>query len=489
MIKNIFKKYWVEIILWWIISYIWILLFYNLWLQSFWIDEWYSSYVAKYMSIEWLYKSSYFLFEWLQALSFKLWWIDDFWARFPSVIAHLISVLLMYLIPTKICKNKYIGLLSALIFWLLYWELWWWRDARFYSLLQLMLLLEIFLMQKWADTKKTLYLNLGIILSWLWMIFHPFLYCLWAILVCIFLFQYKKLRDFKTIFSKKYLSTRILVIVWLAIVIFYGTLWGVLKWSLSSGLSLDAKKYYFMFYAKHLWTEMGMITIFGVLWMSWFILKKRWRETIFFVLPFILFIYALVIKWYLMHSRYALLMFPLMILSSAIAIFDIFKFIKSRYEKSVIAIVLVLFIWFSAHFQILPKSNYYFDYTSPQPDFKSAYASIPSWSNVISWFPMLCDWYYSWRWKCINAIRVDLVHDGKTKITKLEKEKYTKIPYIDNLDKLTPGVYYFVIDNLTANSESINSTLYKQIRKHWKITYESWKSYKNIFVAKVLINR
>jgi 4-amino-4-deoxy-L-arabinose transferase-like glycosyltransferase len=53
----------------------------------------------------------------LQALSFKFAGISDFTARFPSVIFQLWSVLLMYLIPYKLTRNKYIGLISAAVFW------------------------------------------------------------------------------------------------------------------------------------------------------------------------------------------------------------------------------------------------------------------------------------------------------------------------------------------------------------------------------------
>ena len=471
-----------------IIFYISFLLFYKLWVQSFWIDEWYSSYVAKYMSLEWLYKSKYFLFEWLQALCFKIWWFTDFWARFPSVIAHIFSVLLMYLIPTKLCKNKYVWLFSALLFGVLYWELWRWRDARFYALLQCIFLLWMYLTVLWTEKWKVLYLNLAIILAGIWMMFHPFLYCLTAIIWLMFISQYKKLRDFKTLFSKKYLSTWILIIIWLVWLVVYWTLWSVMKWELTNQLSRDAKKYYFSFYSKHLWWELGIISVLWIIWMFWFILKKKVKEWILFLLPLLLFMYALVIRGYLMHSRYALLIFPLLILSSTIFVYDIIKLLKNNYEKSVVLIVLLLIVWFTAHIQILPQTYYYFDYTSPQPDFKSAYASIPDKSKVISWFPTLCDWYYSDRGECIYSIRVDLVHDWKSKIKEKKEESYTKIPYIDDISQLRPGTYYFVMDDLTTNSSDINWKLYKQISDKWKRVYDSWdKKYKYIAVMKVVI--
>lgn len=486
MISRI-KKNHVSIIFTCIICYCTYLLIYKLWFQSLRIDEWYSSYVSKYMSIDWLYKSKYFLFEWLQVLFFKIGWIDDYWARVPSILAHIWNILLMYFIPYKLAKNKYVWLFSSLIFGLLYRELGWWRDARFYALLQLLFLWWIALIIKRIETKNTAYLNSAIILSGLWMIFHPFLYILWAILFVTILRQYKKIRDFKSLSSKKYLTTRILIIIWLVWVIIYWTLLWTMKWSLTSGLPFKTQLNYFSFYNSHLRTNLWLLYIIWLLWMIHFFIKRSYWEIILFFIPLILFIYALTIKWYLMHSRYALLIFPIIILSASIFIYDIIKAVWNKYTKWCILAIILIWTICTAKFQFLPSENYYFDYTSPQPDFKWAYKAIPNNQNVISGFPTLCDWYYSDRWTCINAIRVDLVHDWKSKVTKRESESYTNIPYISSLDDLYPWQYYFVIDNLTNKSGDINEILFNQISKHGQVIFESGESYNNIMVFKVLI--
>lgn len=483
MISRI-KKNHISIILICIVWYCIYLLLYKLWVQSLRIDEWYSSYVSKYMAIDWLYKSKYFLFEWLQVLCFKIWWFTDFWARIPSVIAHIWSILLMYFIPYKLCKNKYVWLFSALIFGLLYRELGWGRDARFYSLLQLLFLWWISLIIQWTETKKNIYLNSAIILTGLGMIFHPFLYIIWGILFLTIIQQYKKIRDFNSLFSKKFLSTRILIVIWIIWAIIYGTLWWVLNWSLTNWLSLKMKMNYFSFYNYHLRTNLWIIYIIWLLWMIHFCIKKSFREIILFLIPFLLFAYALVIKWYLMHSRYALLLFPILILSASIFIYNITKLIRNKYIKWGILSAIAIWIICTANLQFLPTTYYYFDYTSPQPDFKSAYASIPNWQNIVSGFPILCDWYYSDRWKCTNAIRVDLVHDWKAKVLKQDKESYTKLSYIDSLYELPTWDYYFVIDNLSEKSHNINKDLYNQI-SIWQRIYESWDGYNHIIVWKV----
>lgn len=484
---NRLKKHHIFIILGIIFFYCWFLLFYKLWYQSFWIDEWYSSYVSKYMSINGLYKTSYFLFEWIQALCFKIWWLSDFVARFPSVIFQLICVVLMYCITVRICKNKCVWLLSSILFWFLYREQGWWRDARFYSLLQCLFLLWILLMDKWLDKKNVRILNLSIVLIGLWVVFHPFMCALAAILLFAFFTQYKKTWDFKSLFSKKYVFTRILVIVWLIMVILYGKLWWKLNGSLISETTWELKKYYFDFYNSHLWSELWMIYVFWLLWLVWFVVRKKIKEILFIVVPFVLFMYAIVMIGYLMHSRYALLIFPLMIMSTCIFAYDIFKLLKNKYLKVVFSIIIVVIIWLTAHFQFIPTKTYYFDYTSPQPDFKSAYAAIPDKSNVISGFPTLCDWYYSDRWKCLYAVRVDLIQDGKTTIATKKKEKYTKLAYLNTLDELNPWLYYFVIDKLSYNSWYNNWILYDQIFNYWEEFFLSWESYNNIVVIKVSV--
>ena len=481
MIKGVEKHYEILILVC-ILFYISFLLFYKLWEQSLWIDEWFSSYVAKYMSINWLYKSKYFLFEWLQAICFKIGGFSDFWARFPSVIAHIFSVFLMYIIPSRLCKNKYVWLFSALIFGLLYREIWRWRDARFYSLLQFLFLWWIVLIIEWLETKKIFYLNSVIILTCLGVVFHPFLYVIWAVLLWIFVLQYKKIWDFDPLFSKKFLSTWILVVVLWICAIIYGTLWWQLNWSLTSWLSFAAKKYYFSFYNSHLWTHLWLIYAIWLLWMFYFFVRRSFENVVLFFVPFVLFVYALVVKWY------ALLIFPLMVLSASVFIYDLIKLIKNRYVKLGVLIIVLMWIICTANLQFLPTGYYYFDYTSPQPDFKSAHKSIPDWQNVISWFPILCDLYYSDRWTCVNAIRVDLVHDWNTWIMDQTEESYTKLSYLNTLDELLPWTYYFVIDDLTNKSYNVNKKLFDQIFEYWWMVYQSWEQqYNHILVLKVLV--
>jgi hypothetical protein len=72
--------------------------------------------------------------------------------------------------------------------------------------------------------------------------------------------------------------------------------------------------------------------------------RKKIKEILFIVVPFVLFMYAIVMIGYLMHSRYALLIFPLMIMSTCIFAYDIFKLLKNKYLKVVFSIIIVVVI-------------------------------------------------------------------------------------------------------------------------------------------------
>lgn len=487
MLKRI-KKHHIAIILGWILVYLAVILFYNLWVQSFWIDEGYSTYTSKDMILNWFYKNRYFLFNWLQALCLKIWGFTDFWARFSSVITQIISIILMYLLSSKLTKNKYVGLISAIIFWFLYRELAWWREARFYSLLQCLFIWGLTSLAYRTGSKKPLHLNSAIIIAGLGILFHPFMYCLCAVILFTVIQQYKKAWDFKTLFSKKYLSFRCVVGLWLIALTIYCIKYWMLWKSLTGSLLWDKPLYfikpYFVAYCQHIWTELWLLSVLWLLWIVRFLIKKKRREVVLLLCPFVLFVYALTVKWYMIHFRYALLIFPLLIASATIFVFDVIKLIKNKTIKRIIVIILIIGVLATTRFQLLPKTFYALDFTSPQPDFKQAYASIPDWENVISGFPTLCEWYYWDRWNCIRAIRVDLVHDGDTEdLENSENESYTKIPYMKTLDDLDDGIYYFVIDNLTTKSNEINKKLYNQLKEYWTTRYESWKNYNNILVS------
>jgi uncharacterized membrane protein len=104
---------------------------------------------------------------------------------------------------------------------------------------------------------------------------------------------------------------------------------------------------------------------------------------------------VLVFQGKMLHYRYALLIYPLIILSVVIPFYRIYCVRNHKGLKLSVIIICLIGSLFTTKYQFFPRTYYDFDFTSPQPDFKSAYAKIPDGKSVISGFPVLCEWYYS----------------------------------------------------------------------------------------------
>jgi len=118
----------------------------------FWIDEASSSIAAKniiekgipVLDSGWLYSRSY-LFHYTQAF-FMLFKQNEFFARFPSVIFGLLTILLAFKIGKEYSKTG--GIISALFMSVFYLEVFFSRQARFYQLFQLAFFASLYFLYK-----------------------------------------------------------------------------------------------------------------------------------------------------------------------------------------------------------------------------------------------------------------------------------------------------------------------------------------------------
>jgi hypothetical protein len=486
--------------------------FYYLWFQSFWIDEGFSSYVSLELFEKWIFfiKWEYLLHNLSQILSFNIFWVSDFSARFFSVIFSLINSIFIYLISIKLFKNKKQAILSTLIFSFLTWEIIWSRQARFYSLLQLIFSINLYLnisivKQYLKNNKKIIikrsflennYLNIFIILAYIWILFHPFLYSNIVIfVVSIFYFLFVKItllrkKMWPLAFKKnniliKYISTIIilLIISLIEIIKYYSSLWNI--WiSSSSRLPEHFIKSYINNYNFHLFWELWILYFFFIISLFILAIKRKILELIFLWFSFFFIFYIISQKWFLFHTRYVLILYPLIIIWASYSIYYFFNLFKNKYLKYIYFIIIFIFILFTAKFTFLPQKEYSIDHTSPQPNFKEAYNIVPDNSKIISWFPMMCEWYYWKKWKCLYHLPVDYVWSQKSIKATLArwKDNYTKIPYLLDLNQLKNWKkYYFIMDALSLH-RIINKDILKNILKNWKIIFDNWKLYNNIKV-------
>ncbi len=479
--KHYFKIFIVMII------YAIFLRFYNLWVQSFWIDEWFSSY-ATISSIQ----LEYLIHNISQIFSFKIFWVSDFSARFPSVIFSSLNIIVFYFLSKLFFENKKKAVISTLIFSFLTWEIIWARQARFYSLLQLLFTIDLYLLYALLKNYKVIYLNLLIIFLYIGIHFHPFLWAgvVWFLLVFIYILIFQK--NSIKVNIRKYFFTIIIVlwIIWIELY-FYLNTWEIKKIpEPSSRLSFEMWFTYFKNYISHLIIWTGILWIFSIFWIIVLFLKKEFKKILIFWFLYIFIFFIIAFKGFLFHTRYVFILYPIIILLALYSLYFLYEFIANKLNNKrwakFYAIIVSLAIISTGKYTFLPQTSYYIDFTSPQPNFKEAYRNIPKNSLVISGFPMLCKWYYWNKWTCKYSLAVDFVWNKKNhkNILDRKKDNYTNIAYLNNLEKLESWkIYYFVVDNLT-NGGTIKNEIIKEIYEKWTVIYESWENYNKIEVVK-----
>lgn len=477
---------------------------YELWTWSFWIDEWYSSIISyfSYLNnfIPYLptdnYNFSNYLFTFFQTISYKIYWINDIWARVPSVFFWILNIFIYYLFSKELLKNnkyKYLWLLFLIfIFIFSTWQIIWTREARFYELLSFIYLLDIFLLWKYIEKKEFLYLFWFLVIWLFGIIFHVF--CFWLIIIWTLVFLYITLIDKQ---KKSYLNLLwIIVILLIYIIIKYwinylSTWW----WTLTNVIPIvnSLKEFNFInnlwLYINNLYNELWIIVISYLFWISYLIYNKDIKKFIIFWL-LVIFNILVLSYWHMAHTRYMYHIYSIIILFWWYSLFNLFEYLiwkyKSKYYYILFIFSIILFIWFYYTYKItlIPQRYYYIDYTSPKPNFKRAYnylkTNFPNW-KIISWFPHLCYWYNLDNIsKCKYWININLLGNEKSnkKLLKKERDYYTNIELLNSFSDIDKKDYYFVLDDLTIKN-AINKELINDIINNCFMFYKDIWNYES----------
>jgi len=480
------QKYW-KYILSIILAYAIFLRFYKLWEQSFWIDEGFSSYTSLVST-----NMQYYFHNLSQQLSFWVFGISDWSARVPSVIFNIINIGIIWLIATSLFRNKYIAVISVLLFCFSAWEITWARQARFYTLLQLLFSINIYLLIQIYKNFSQKYLYFGIIFLYIWIIFHPFLWAsvlLFIITLGILLFK-----------NRKNISLKNTLLFWPSVWVFsmivlyelfqFLQTWNSLSipWASTRVLSDIFLQNYINNYNNFLVFQYGILYSLFMVSMVAFVCKRKILKSIIFVIWFLFTFFIISQKGYLFHTRYLFILAPLVIIGASYSIVWIWNKIKNIPLKYLYYILITWAILISTKLNFFPHSHYYINYTSPQPNFQWAYDIIPKWQKIISGFPMLCEWYYD-NWQCLYSLPINYVWDeaSKDNILARWKDNYTNTAYLKTLDTLELWEYYFVVDELTARWW-IYKELLNEVVEQWESIYNHWERYNTIEVIKYIKN-
>lgn len=466
--------------LWWVF-----LRFSELDNPSFWIDEGYSSIVSYFVSLWYNTVPIHFsqaFFTFFQSISFSVLGYGDWSARIPSFVFGIFSMILAYVFSRDLLDGhryrNYGALFIAFLFTFSDWQVLWSREARFYELLSFIYLLNVYFLWKYIRAFEPRYFLLFWVSCLIWMFFHPFCFALLIIWACIFLS--KSVKEYmqsnsvkKTIQDNQWILWILIAVIWIYFSVdmfvseFVTWNWGLWNHlSVSLDLWTDIRNGYVRFYLGNLFGELWIVFVAYVIGVLYFAYRSEFFKVLLFGGIFLLNFYVISQKWYLAHSRYMFHLYSIItvfgwytLFVTGSALFDRFSTLRKPWNI-VLTSILIFVAGFSLanayHFVFLPQKTYYIDYTSPKPDFKSAYKYLSGIKDVkiISGFPHLCFWYNLPNTsRCSYGLRVDLAWQRNTKqVHEDSTDGYVSVPYLDNLEDIRPNEYYFVLDALTIKN-------------------------------------
>ncbi|VVB94821.1 Dolichyl-phosphate-mannose-protein mannosyltransferase [uncultured archaeon] len=330
------------------------------------------------------------------SLSFLVFGISEFSARFPSVIFGTLTIPLVYIMGVKF-GNRKIGLIAAFLITFSVMEIAWSRQARMYQQLQLFYLSSLYFFFEFnfcdQERKNTSKRILNFALSVLFLISavlsHEFGYVLILIFVPFYLIaNFKKIKykwkDFT--YMKYYIGSFIFIVV---LIFLFLKFMGSDFFSVISFISKDSwlpRVTYFEVYFNILETELSFfiyLAIFGAV----LALRKSWMSGLLLIIGFVIPFYILSYYVLLPGTRYLYFIFPILLIFCSYFFDFLFEFTQRHSENkpaktglTFIAIVItsmLIIMAFSQHvFMILPDENFDLGVNAPQADFKGAYSYV-----------------------------------------------------------------------------------------------------------------
>lgn len=487
--------------------------YFDLWVPSMWIDEWYSSFIS-YISfqnqfIPYLPAGRYdfwsYFFTIFQSICYSFFWYSDFASRLPSFVFWVAQILVVFLFAKSLfqeTKYKNIWVIFVtFLFTFSTWQIIWSREARFYEMLSFLYLLGVFFLYQYIKSAEHRYIIAFFILAFIWLVFHPFCFALfWVWILILLLTVWEKYMQTKNIWVLKYLLLPMLsftgyILVYSIFRYISGNTIHVSE-MIPNSLSLDEsyKKAYTLFYLKSIFSQLWVL-IFAYLWgLFYFLWNKKWKEFLLFWLIVFLNFYVITQKWFVAHSRYLFHIYSIIMLVWGyflVVIFgNLFLFWQKSWQKLFLVIVMI-WVWgsiaYTYNFTFLPQKTYYIDATSPKPNFKLAYEALAEKKDlkIVSGFPQMC---YLYNIKnpsvCEYALNINLTGSKQT-LQEIQKEtfhNYTKTPYLKMMSQIEAENYYFVLDDLTLKN-AVDVDVINYVKQNCEMIYSDvWNGESENFI-------
>ena len=428
---------------------------------------------------------------WLSAISAKIFGLNEFAVRLPSVIFGVLTIWATYFFGKELF-NKKIGLLAAFFITFLKIEILWSRQARPYQALQFFFVLGAWFIYRLAKEEKfkwryfSGFLTCGVLASLmhglgLVFLFNGFLYLLLSYFSC-----FKK--QIVVVWGKgiTFLWVTISLLVFLS---FAYSLHSMVS-SIILSLGEVRNSFYYRVFLWHNYSLLVFLSLIGILFQI-FQKKKSWL-----ILFLFLAIQGIIVSLFLPQPfvRYLYIVFPFLILFSAVGLVEIsHRIVKISNFKNLILIFLAFFIVAMGNkFTLLPQRIYSLNEDMqeiPEVDWKKIYGFaeeklvqngdailVTNWTDLPVWF--LGEKELSYLLRRDSFVKIDSFTGAKV-VTDLtgfreivQKEKKGLI-IIDSWDNYVPdGIREYCREDLKKELEI--DRLYEAQPRYWPVEVYSW---------------
>jgi 4-amino-4-deoxy-L-arabinose transferase-like glycosyltransferase len=348
---------------------------YDLGAQSFWLDESISSIAAialmeKGMPIlpsGFMY-SREILNTFLMASSFKIFGINEFAARLPSVLFGTLTILLVYIIGSK-WGNKRIGIIAALLVTFSVWEIAWSRQARMYQQLQFFYILSLYLFYEFIQNRSLKNLAL-LALSFIGsVVSHAFGYALIPLfLLYLLILTLKERSNLRTINRKVIAQTALVFGILLGLAYYMGIIRSVL------GTEIN----YYNIYIGLLKQDLGLFLFLAVPGGT-VLVDRDWKKGTLLIAALIIPLYFIFFHVLLLGTRYLYFVIPILFILIGYFLDFVIDSMEKRLKAAAnitVALLLIFAMYFSPAFTFTPKEKYSLGVNAPQSNFRDAYMYV-----------------------------------------------------------------------------------------------------------------
>lgn len=326
---------------------------------------------------------AYYLTHYLTGFSFRFFGQNELAARLPEIVFGTLVIGVVYLLGRQI-YNSHIGLAGAFLTAFSYLQIAWSRQARGYVIFEFFFLISLYFLYRFLTEKRFLLLVSTLVFLILAFLTHTLGLILLPIIFSLIVvnFSFKKLLSGKKLF---------LFLVAGALICLLPINKQILSYFFNYKISrIISGEHFLGYYHALFWRGYPLLVFLTLLALVNDYTSSRAGNRLigrFFAVVYFFYLLTLTIFIHVPFEKYALVMFPLLFLTSSAAIYYLSRSIYKR--KLLIFYLLIGFIVINGNkFSLKPKSFYSLNFDMkeiPEIDYRGIYQGITLRAESVGW--------------------------------------------------------------------------------------------------------